>query len=204
MPPTIITDLSQLDTDKFYTYADYLLWQLSERVELIKGKIFQMSPAPNKTHQRILRKLLLQVGNYLDLQKKGCELFAAPFDVRLLDNKKSKKSDKDIYTVVQPDLCVICDESKLDDKGCIGAPDIVIEILSPGNSKKEMKIKYEIYEENGIQEYWIVFPYEQLIQQFALNTKGKYELVKIYTDEDWLTTPLLPDLSIDLSRVFEE
>jgi Uma2 family endonuclease len=204
MSPTVITDLSQLDTDKFYTYADYLLWQLSERVELIRGKIFPMSPAPNKRHQRISGRMFLSIGNYLALQKKGCELFAAPFDVRLLDSKKSKKSDKDIYTVVQPDLCMVCDESKLDDRGCIGAPDLIIEILSPGNSKKEMKIKYEIYEENGVKEYWIVFPYEQLIQQFALNTKGKYELVKIYTDEDLLTTPLFPDLSIDLSRILEE
>ncbi|WP_448518353.1 Uma2 family endonuclease [Rhodoflexus sp.] len=204
MQPTVITDLSQLDTDKVYTYADYLLWQLSERVELIKGKIFQMSPAPNKRHQRILRKLVLQVGNYLELQKKGCELFVAPFDVRLLDSKKSKKSDKDIYTVVQPDLCIICDASKLDDRGCIGAPDIIIEILSLGNSKKEMKTKYELYQENGVKEYWIVVPYEQFVQQFALNAEGKYELIKIYTDEDLLTTPLLPDLSIDLSRIFEE
>lgn len=204
MQPTVITDLSQLDTEKVYTYADYLLWQFSERVELIKGKIFHMSPAPNKRHQQVSRKLFLQVGNYLELHKKGYELFAAPFDVRLLDNKKSKQSNKDIYTVVQPDLCVICDESKLDDKGCIGATDVIIEILSPGNSKKEMKIKYELYQENGVKEYWIVVPQEQFVQQFALNSQGKYELVKIYTDEDMLSTPLFPDLHVDLSSVLEE
>jgi Uma2 family endonuclease len=121
-----------------------------------------------------------------------------------LDNKQSKNSDKDIYTVVQPDLCIICDESKLDDKGCIGAPDVIIEILSPGNNKKEMKIKYELYQENGVKEYWIVVPQEQFIQQFALNSQGKYELVKIYTDEDMLTTPLFPDLHVNLSSVLGE
>jgi Uma2 family endonuclease len=163
-----------------------------------------MSPAPNKRHQRISSKLHIGIGSYLQSCKKNCELFAAPFDVRLLDNKQSKNSDKDIYTVVQPDLCIICDESKLDDKGCIGAPDVIIEILSPGNNKKEMKIKYELYQENGVKEYWIVVPQEQFIQQFALNSQGKYELVKIYTDEDMLTTPLFPDLHVNLSSVLGE
>jgi Uma2 family endonuclease len=204
MKPTYITDISQLDLNKTYSYADYLLWQFSERVELIKGKIFKMSPAPNVNHQRISSKLHIRIGIYLEIQKRKCQLFAAPFDVRLLDSKKTKKSNQEIYTVVQPDLCVICDETKLDKKGCVGAPDLVIEILSLGNSKKEMKTKYELYEENGVKEYWIVFPYENLVHQFALNEKNKYELVKIYTDEDTLTTPLFPELKIELNAILEE
>jgi Uma2 family endonuclease len=204
MKPTIITDISQLDLTKTYSYADYLLWQLSERVELIKGKIFKMSPAPNRNHQRIVGEIHLEIGFYLRKNQKSCNLYVAPFDVRLLDSQQSKKAEKEIYTVVQPDLCVVCDISKLDERGCIGAPDLVIEILSLGNSKKEMKTKYELYEENGVKEYWIVFPYENVVQQFALNNKGKYELVKIYTDEDAITTPLFPDLKIELNRVFEE
>jgi Uma2 family endonuclease len=204
MKPTYITDISQLDLNKTYSYADYLLWQFSERVELIKGKIFKMSPAPNVNHQRISMRLIKPFLYYLDQSKGTCQLFHAPFDVRLLDSKKSKKSNQEIYTVVQPDLCVICDKTKLDEKGCVGAPDLVIEILSLGNSKKEMKTKYELYEENGVKEYWIVFPYENLVHQFALNEKNKYELVKIYTDEDTLTTPLFPELKIELNAILEE
>jgi Uma2 family endonuclease len=204
MNANIITDISQLDLHKTYTYADYLLWQFSERVELIKGKIFKMSPAPNRRHQAILGELHLKIGSYLKQHQKFCNLYFAPFDVRLLDSKKSKQSNEDIYTVVQPDLCLICDESKLDDRGCIGAPELIIEILSPGNSKKEMKIKYELYEENGVQEYWVVFPYESLLHQFVLNVQGKFELAKIYTDEDIITTSLLPDWQIVLSEILPD
>jgi Uma2 family endonuclease len=162
-----------------------------------------MSPAPNMSHQSISSNFHTLLGGYLKQKGNKCKLFAAPFDVRLLDSQQSKKAEKEIYTVVQPDLCVICDVSKLDERGCIGAPDLVIEILSLGNSKKEMKTKYELYEENGVKEYWIVFPYENVVQQFALNNKGKYELVKIYTDEDAITTPLFPDLKIELNEIFE-
>jgi Uma2 family endonuclease len=204
MNANIITDLSQLDLNKTYAYADYLLWQFSERVELIKGKIFKMSPAPNRRHQTILGNFHISIGGYLKQRHERCRLFVAPFDVRLLDSKKSKKSDQDIYTVVQPDLCLICDESKLDDRGCLGAPDLIIEILSPGNGKKEIKIKYDLYEENGIQEYWVVFPDTCLLHQFVLNAQGKYVLVKIYTDEDIITTPLLPDLELALGEVLQD
>ncbi|GAB4493032.1 MAG: Uma2 family endonuclease [Raineya sp.] len=165
-----ITDISQLDLNGTYSYADYLLWRFEQSVELIKGKIFQMSPAPSVRHQRVSRKIAENFYPYLN--NKPCEYFIAPFDVRLLDKKKSKKANKDIYTVVQPDLCIICDKDKLDERGCIGSPDLIVEILSPGNSKKEMKIKYALYEEAGVQEYWIVFPSEYVLQQFVLNEKG--------------------------------
>jgi len=94
--------------------------------------------------------------------------FSIPFDVRLLDKNKSSIANKDVYTVVQP---VICDQNKLDEKGCIGAPDLIIEILSPGNSKKENIFKYDLYEEAGVKEYWIVFPSELVLQQFVLNER---------------------------------
>lgn len=204
MNANVITDISQLDLNKTYAYADYLLWQFGERVELIKGKIFKMPPAPGKQHQIISGNLHISIGSYLKQHDRKCRLFAAPFDVRLLDNVKSKQSDRDIYTVVQPDLCLICDQSKLDERGCIGAPDLIIEILSPGNSKKEMKIKYELYEENGVREYWVVFPYESLLQRFVLNAQGKFELAKIYTDEDVVTTPLLPEWQIALGEILRD
>ncbi|NOQ35143.1 MAG: Uma2 family endonuclease, partial [Methylococcaceae bacterium] len=141
-----ITDISQLDLNETYSYADYLTWQFDDALELIKGKIMLMSPAPNVNHQRIETRLLLAIGNYL--VGKRCEMFPAPFDVRLYDRNKSILKNKECHTVVQPDLCVICNPDILDKQGCNGAPDWVIEILSKGNSRKDMKIKYELYQES--------------------------------------------------------
>ncbi|MDW8288496.1 MAG: Uma2 family endonuclease [Flammeovirgaceae bacterium] len=197
----IITDINALDLNKTYSYADYLRWQFEERLELIKGKIFPMSPAPNLKHQKVAGDLYLQFGNYL--KNRNCRVFFAPFDVRLIDRKKSQRANKDIYTVVQPDLCVVCDSEKLDEKGCLGAPDLIIEILSKGNSKKEMKIKYELYEEVGVKEYWVVVPYEEFIHQFVLNEMGKYELKGIFVDGT-IQPFLFPDLSIEVEKIFEE
>lgn len=146
-----ITDLSQLDLNGTYSYADYLLWQFDERVELIKGKISLMCPASNVKHQRYSMYLSVQLFRYFE--QKSCQVFAAPFDVRLYDRRKSVLQNKDIFTVVQPDICVICDADKLDEQGCNGAPDWIIEILSKGNSKKEVKTKHELYAENGVKEY---------------------------------------------------
>ncbi|MDB4918838.1 Uma2 family endonuclease [Mucilaginibacter sp.] len=155
--------LSDLDINKTYTYADYLKWTFDERLELIKGKIFKMSPTPGSVHQRISFRLTLWIGNYLE--GKSCELFTTPFDVRL---PRLSKDDKEIITVVQPDVCVICDPKKVDDKGCIGTPDIVIEILSPGNNKKELRNKFEAYEEAGVLEYWIINPVEKIFYDTSL------------------------------------
>lgn len=150
-----ILSLSQLDLRGLYTYADYLTWQFDQAVELIKGKILPMAE-PSRRHQQISRDLNGTLFNFF--KKNPCEFYAAPFDVRLFDKRKSVKANKDVYSVVQPDICVICDESKLDTRGCLGAPDLVIEILSPGNSKKEMRLKKLLYEENAVREYWIVDP----------------------------------------------
>lgn len=195
-----VKNISALDLNGTYTYSDYLLWQFEEKVELIKGKIFKMSPAPNLKHQRISFSIGLVLGNFFKGEK--CSVFSAPFDVRLYNSKKSQKANKDIYTVVQPDLCVICDDSKLDEQGCIGAPDLIIEILSKGNTEKEMKIKYELYEESGVQEYWVVYPYEENLLQFVLNDQQKYVLKKIYVTNDVVTSTLFADLQVNLEEVF--
>ena len=134
----MVTHFKDLDLSKKYTYADYLTWQFQERVELIRGRIFKMSPAPNRKHQRISRDILVELT--LFLRKKSCEVYNAPFDVRLPLPIDKRTNDK-IDTVIQPDIAVICDTSKLDKQGCIGAPDIIVEILSPGNTKREMKEK---------------------------------------------------------------
>lgn len=197
--PTIITDIDQLDLNGTYTYADYLLWRIDERLELIKGKIFKMSPAPSLVHQRISTQLQGTLFNYL--KGSSCDLFSAPFDVRLYNDKKSKLAFKDIFTVVQPDLCVICDENKLDEKGCSGAPDLVIEILSPGNSKKEMNEKFDLYEETGVREYWLVEPSESAVYIYVLNESGKYIGLKPVTAI--LQSSIFPDLKINLEEIFE-
>jgi Uma2 family endonuclease len=196
-----ITQLSQLDLTKTYSYADYLTWQIDEAIELIKGKIMLMSPAPNVKHQRISAYLTATLYHFF--RHKKCNIYAAPFDVRLYDRKKSILANKEIHTVVQPDLCVICDTDKLDEQGCNGAPDWIIEILSKGNSKREMQIKYELYAESGVSEYWLLYPYEQAIYQFVLDDNRSYQLQAMYASG--VATPyLFPELSIDLSDVFDD
>jgi len=199
---TKITRLSQLDLNGTYSYADYLSWQLDEAIELIKGKIQLMSPAPNVQHQRVSRRLSSAIDTFL--HEKTCELFVAPFDVRLYDRKKSILANLDIYTVVQPDLCVICDKTRLDVQGCNGAPDWIIEILSKGNSKKEVNIKHKLYQESGVSEYWLIYPYEEVIQQFVLNEQAVYQLLNSYSGDDQAIPHLFPDLAIDLPKLFEE
>lgn len=188
-----VTNFSDLDLSKSYTYADYLLWKFQERVELFKGKIFKMSPAPLRKHQRISLKItdvFLQA-----FRSHNCEIYVAPFDVRFPD------VDGKIRTVVQPDLCVICDLEKLDERGCLGAPDLVVEILSPGNSKKEYDNKYRIYEENGVKEYWIVHPGEKNVQQFVLQGEI-YIGLKPATEGEILQSRIFPQLSLSVSELF--
>ena len=189
-----ITNINQLDLNKTYTFADYLLWRFKERVELIKGKILKMSPAPAPNHQRIARKLRLNLGNFFE--NKSCEFFFAPFDVRL-PNKTGE-----ILTVVQPDLCIICDRDKIDDKGCLGAPDLVIEILSPGNSKKEMNFKFSLYEESGVWEYWVVDSSEKFILIFSLEN-GEYISRKPVADGEMLQSIKFPDLRFSTQDLYE-
>jgi Uma2 family endonuclease len=181
-----------------YTYADYLKWRLDEQVELIKGKIFRMSPAPKRIHQKVSIDIASKFYNFL--KGKPCQVYDAPFDVRL--PVKSKKNE-DIITVVQPDICVICDPTKLDDAGCIGAPDIVIEILSKGNNKKELQNKYEVYEESGVKEYWVIHPEEQTVLIYTL-VNNQYQPSRLFTGGDEIKTPILPGFILILDDVFEE
>ena len=197
----MIDNISTLDFNKIYTYADYLTWQLQERVELIKGRIFKMSPAPLRYHQEISRNLIRLFSAYL--YKKPCKVFYAPFDVRLPSLQEQSK-DENIYTVVQPDIVVVCDPSKLDRRGCIGAPDLIIEILSPSTAAKDVKDKFQLYEESRVKEYWIVHPEEALVDVFILNAHGKYHLKKMYTRNEALNIGIFEDFSIDLCDIFEE
>ncbi|MCY7311350.1 MAG: Uma2 family endonuclease [Chitinophagaceae bacterium] len=185
------------DSSLTYTYADYLQWQFEERLELFRGKIFKLS-APNTRHQQI--SLTMGSTFHSFFKSKKCQAFIAPFDVRL--PVKNKKKDDEVITVVQPDICVICDETKIDTRGCCGAPDLVVEILSPGNSKKEIRLKYELYEEAGVKEYWIVNPDEENIVVFLLNEEEKFSGLKMYASGDTIESIAVPGLNINLTEIF--
>jgi Uma2 family endonuclease len=185
------------DPSLVYTYADYLKWNFEERLELFRGKIFKLS-APNTKHQVVTGSIYLSIGTFLKRQK--CKPFIAPFDVRL--PVKNRKKDNEVTTVVQPDICVVCDEVKVDARGCCGAPDLVIEVLLPGNTKKEVKLKYELYEEAGVTEYWVVYPEEETIVVFILNEQQKYKSAVFYAADDTIKSASVPGFNIKLNDIF--
>ena len=191
---TIVKNFSDLDLSKQYTYSDYLLWQFSERVELIKGFIKKMSPAPNRNHQSISQNLNFKILTFF--RNHTCSVYVAPFDVRLPIPSAKKNT-----TVVQPDLCIICDESKLDEQGCNGAPDLIVEILSPNNSKHDVHTKFDLYEESGVKEYWMVEPVEKMILVYTLRNE-KYIGLKPFTMGGIIESPLFPEMKIEVDAVF--
>jgi len=195
-----ITELSQLDLNRTYSYADYITWKFDDALELIKGKVMLMSPAPNVYHQDIATNLTALLHNFF--KDKKCRVYVAPFDVRLYDRKKSILASQDIHTVVQPDLCVICQPEILDKQGCNGAPDWIIEILSKGTAKRDITIKYELYQQSGVSEYWLVYPEEQTVHQFVLDENGCYQLKQMYTEGDIARPQLFPELGVELTEVF--
>ncbi|MDN3690497.1 Uma2 family endonuclease [Cyclobacterium jeungdonense] len=180
-----------------YSYADYLTWEMEEVVELIKGTIFKKAAAaPKRLHQRISAKLLTRL--YVFLEHRTCQVYSAPFDVRF--SKKSTE-DKKIHDVVQPDICVVCDTEKLDERGCIGAPDLIVEILSPGNSTVELKHKFDLYESNGVREYWIIHPETQDLLIYNL-VDGKYVPSRLFTSGDVVESTVLKGFALDLEEFF--
>ena len=182
-----------------YNYADYLSWQLDEMVELIRGTVFrQAAAAPRRVHQELT--VILVNKFYEFLKGKTCKVYVAPFDVRL---PVSSRKNEDIDTVVQPDLCVVCDLGKLDELGCVGAPDLIVEILSPGNNKKELQLKYEVYEASGVKEYWVVHPDERTLLIYTLEA-GKYQPSRLYTLGDHVKSQVLTFFVLDLDEVFGE
>lgn len=189
--------LAELDLDKIYSYADYYSWDFPERVELINGKVFIMNPVTYTIHQALLGELAVRLYKYLE--HKPCQVFMAPFDVRF---PQGSKEDKDVFTVLQPDICIVCDRSKLDERGCIGSPDIVVEILNPGNNSKDLKNKYDVYEQAGVKEYWVVSPQDQIFFRFTL-LEGKYKFWGCMVAGDIVTSPLLPGFSLDIFDLFD-
>ncbi len=192
----MITDISQLDPNGTYTYADYVKWQFDEHVELVRGKILAMSPAPKRMHQSASGNLSYVVRHYFD--DKSCQVYDAPFDVRL--PVQNRKRPDQIYTVVHPDICVVCDLTKLDDDGCLGAPDWIIEITSPRTAKYDFDEKFHLYEQSGVREYWIIQPKEKAVNVYVLET-DEFALVDIYESGE-IPCQLFPELIVPHERIF--
>jgi Uma2 family endonuclease len=198
--------IDELDFSKTYTYADYYSWRFEQRVELIRGKVFPMVNYPGAScmgtnHQIISLNIAGTIWEYLDKNKGIAKVFTAPFDVRLVDKSRY---DEDVTNVVQPDISVFLDKANLDERGGVGSPDIVVEILIPGNNLAELKQKFQLYEDFGVAEYWIVFAEEQSLLRYTLDNKGKYTAGKILTNGDKLTTSLLPGFELTVDAAFHK
>ena len=188
----MITSVDQLDPDGNYTLADYLSWQFAESVEIIKGKLFKMSPAPRPKHQLIAGSVHAQFYNLV--RRRKCKAFMAPFDV-YFPTENGKPS------IVQPDVSIVCDLAKVTKRACEGAPDVTVEVLSPSTSKKDLTTKFELYSQFGVKEYWIVFPEEELVQQFVHNGQ-ELKLHGIYTT-GLAPSEAIEGLTLDIDEVFD-
>lgn len=187
-----VSRFEDLDLSRQYSYADYLSWTFEERVELLRGWVVRIGPTPNRYHQEISRVLTGEL--YLHFRNHQCSLYSAPFDVKLSTTKGED-------TVVQPDICVICDEDKLTKQGCAGAPDWIIEILSPGNTNREMRDKFDLYQEAGVREYWIIEPQNRHVLRYALR-EGVYIGLPPKTEEDTIASYCFADFAIEGKMLF--
>ncbi len=192
-----ITSLQQLDLSKQYSYREYLTWQFSDFVELIRGRIMKMSPAPLTKHQIITGRIYSDIERHL--RRKACQVFIAPFDVRL--PKKSETADEQIFTVVQPDVCIVCDPTKIDRRGCIGVPDMIVEVLSPGNMTYDTQTKFKLYEEFGVKELWLVSAGDEAVIVHHLH-EGRYMLFAEYSEPGDIPVAALPGFSLEWSEIF--
>ena len=186
-----------LPKEERYTLADVLTWDEQERAELIEGALVMMAP-PSRIHQKISAELGRQLGNYLE--GKRCEVYAAPFAVRLFERAGDRPEDVD--TMVEPDLAVVCDPEKLDERGCKGAPDLIVEVLSPSTQRHDRLTKYNLYERAGVREYWIVSPEERTVQVSVLQSDGRYRVVELYTSGDVAKVNVLEGCFLELSKVW--
>lgn len=180
-----------------YNYGDYLKWDENERWEIINGEAYDMSPGPGTTHQAIVTELIRQLGN--QLEGKPSRVFTAPFDVRL---PRRDEKEEEIENIVQPDISIICDRDKLDEKGCLGAPDVVMEILSPSTYRRDKLEKFNLYEEAGVKEYWLLSYTEKMVEVFTLDEHNKYGRPEIHGDAKTIVIKTLSNLTIDLAKIF--
>jgi len=191
-----------LDLNKRYTYADYLTWFDDKSRELIHGFIKMMSPAPRVDHAEVCKNIYRHFDSVVSRNKGKCKVFFAPFDVRF--PRHGETANDKIDTVVQPDICVICDLTKLDERGCCGAPDLIVEVLSPSTFKKDVYEKFALYEEFGVKEYWLVHPKDKIVTVFLLQENGRYNAGITYTHELKGKAPvyIFDNYQIDLDDIF--
>jgi Uma2 family endonuclease len=187
---------TQRQSKEKLSYADYLKWPQDERFEIIDGASYAMN-APLRIHQELLVEFTRQCANHF--KNKPCKVYVAPFDVRFASRSKN---DDEIFNVVQPDLSIICDQSKLDEKGCLGAPDMIIEILSPATMSYDNIKKRALYEKMGVREFWLVHPSDCLVMAYGLQKTGLYGKPEVFDRESGAQSAIFPDLKIDLSEVF--
>lgn len=182
-----------------YTFADALEWEEGEQAEIIDGEVLLFS-TPSSRHQEISMELARQFANYLE--GKRCKVYPAPFGVRLFE--QDGDGPEDVDTVVQPDLSVVCDRGKIDKYGCKGAPDMVVEILSPSTQRHDRLVKLNLYQRAGVREYWIVNPEDQTVQVMLLDKSGVLQLHEVYGRDSIAKVNILDGCFIELSKVFAE
>jgi Uma2 family endonuclease len=184
--------------DRRYTYADYRTWPNDERWELIDGVAWNMSPAPSSGHQGLLGELYIQAAPRL----KGtpCRVYLAPFDVLLPEHAGQREDD--VVSVVQPDLTGICDASRITPRGCFGAPDWVVEIISPWTMKKDLNEKFTLYERNHIREYWLIDPGSRTMHVYRLESTGRYGEALVLEQGAEVPCPIGEGIVVRLAEVF--
>lgn len=191
-----ISNVAEINLSGIYSYENYLGWRSEERLELIRGQVFKMSPITSVTHQRWCGFMYVKLYEYLSDKK--AEVFIAPLDVRLPD-----RSDQngDIFTVVQPDIFIVCNLNQLEEKGCLGAPDIVIEILSDGNNWRELTDKFRVYEAAGVKEYWIINPKRKLFFVYRLDKHCSFQSEGANLYSNGHLSSVLPDFKLNLKEL---
>ena len=182
-----------------YTFADLLSWDEKERIEIIDGEAFMMA-TPSRIHQAISMELSRQLANFLE--GKQCRVYPAPFGVRLFE--QDKDSPEDVDTLVEPDISVVCDRSKLDQHGCKGAPEMVIEILSPSTLRHDRLVKLNLYDQAGVLEYWIVDPQNRAVQVFRRDGGAALRICEEYGHTQVAKVSVLDGCFLELSKVFPE
>lgn len=183
--------------NKLYTYADYISYSENERVEIVDGHIYAMSPAPSRIHQEIIMELSTIINNHIKINKELCKVYSAPFDVFLFD----EETLENCRNIVQPDISVICDKNKLTDKGCVGAPDFIVEVISPYNPSSDYVRKLSLYEHYKVKEYWIVNPINNTIFVYRLDGTMHYASPEAYTFKDKVKVGIYKNLEIDFSQI---
>lgn len=185
------------ENSKVYTYYDYLSLPNNEVLEIINGKIFSMSPAPSRVHQELIMEIAAEIRNYIKFNNCKCKVYPAPFDVVLINDDESEYDSKNI---VQPDISVICDKNKLNDKGCFGSPDMIVEIVSKFNPGNDYVKKLYLYEKYKVKEYWIVNPMKKNILVYTLSENG-YNEPDLYTFKDKVSVGIFKNLEIDFNSI---